>query len=236
MWMTKINVSSFRWMSSFTVVTNIQQGDKIYIAQQKIADNAVLLTYMNITLWNNGGNTTIFWNETLQWTTQQKALQIAKYLNNIRSQDILSLATSDTDGKNLDTHTQQWKVLMTHANNLIWPLSSLIKEYEDQTSSCTNQKKQSDNQYNEALQSYNSILVEQSTTRSKDASICIGTNSVSMNSVKWVLGTLQSDMTKTQKYLDLITKNRTLLIQYGVMLPTEIPAQLVQLQKDLRNL
>ena len=50
MLMTRINVNSFRWVPSLDVVTNIKQGDSVYISQQAIADQAVLLAYVNITL------------------------------------------------------------------------------------------------------------------------------------------------------------------------------------------
>lgn len=50
MLMTRINVNSFRWVPSLDVMTNIKQGDSVYISQQAIADQAVLLAYVNITL------------------------------------------------------------------------------------------------------------------------------------------------------------------------------------------
>ena len=50
MLMTRISVNSFRWVPSLDVVTNIKQGDSVYISQQAIADQAVLLAYVNITL------------------------------------------------------------------------------------------------------------------------------------------------------------------------------------------
>ena len=50
MLVTRINVNSFRWVPSLDVVTNIKQGDSVYISQQAIADQAVLLAYVNITL------------------------------------------------------------------------------------------------------------------------------------------------------------------------------------------
>ena len=50
MLMTRISVNSFRWVPSLDVVTNIKQGDSVYISQQSIADQSVLLAYVNITL------------------------------------------------------------------------------------------------------------------------------------------------------------------------------------------
>jgi hypothetical protein len=45
---SKTDVFSFRWLPSLSVSTSMKQLDTTYIIQQKIADNAVLLTYANI--------------------------------------------------------------------------------------------------------------------------------------------------------------------------------------------
>ena len=50
LWFSKTDVLSFRWLPSLSVSTSIKQSDMTYLSKQKIADQAVLLTYANITL------------------------------------------------------------------------------------------------------------------------------------------------------------------------------------------
>jgi hypothetical protein len=45
---SKNDVLSFRWLPSLSVSTTMKQIDTTYIIKQKIADNAILLTYANI--------------------------------------------------------------------------------------------------------------------------------------------------------------------------------------------
>lgn len=233
---TRINVDSFRWVPSLDVVTNLKQWDNIYISQQKIADQSVLLAYVNITLWHQWTTIGGVGGDDIQWSTIEKAVLITKYLNSLRTTNILDLQKKNPEGSDLTTLTQQWNVLIQQWNVLIPVLNKTIEEYQGKLDLCTSQKKQADDRYNQALTNYNSMVVEQSTQQAKEASICMSTSSVAMNSAKGVLANLQWEITKTQKYLGLITTNKSLLIQYAQELWTTIPSELVQLQKELQNL
>lgn len=236
MWLTRINVSSFRRVPSLNVVTNIKQGDNIYISQQKIADQSVLLAYVNITLWHGwwsyrGSNGT-----DVKGTTIEKAITLTKYLNNLRQTDIVVLQNKNPDGSALTTIIQQGNTLLQQANFLIAPLTTYIQQQQGQLNLCLGQKKQADDNYNIALQSYNSALVEKATVQAQQASSCISTSSVAMNSAKGILANLQSEIVRTQKYIWLITNNKSLLMQYGSIIGTEVPLQLVDLQQQIQKL
>ncbi len=218
-------------------MTNMKKGDSLYISQQKIADQSVLLAYVNITLWHGGGTKSLWWwMNDIQGTTIEKAVTVTKYLNMLRTTDALSLQQKNPDGTALATLIQQGNTLVQQANILISPLNSIIQEEQTKLSACTSQKKQADDQYNQALKNYNSVIVEQTTKKAQEASTCMSIASVAMNSAKGVLWNMQSELTKTQKYLTLLTTNTSLLVQYSSVLDTDIPWQLVQLKKDLANL
>ena len=53
---TKINVDSFRWVSSLSVVTNIKRGELTQVKYQSIGDNAIQIAYTNIILGHNDGS------------------------------------------------------------------------------------------------------------------------------------------------------------------------------------
>ena len=237
MLLTRIDVDSFRWVPSLNVVTNLKQWDNIYISQQKIADQAVLLAYVNITLWHQWQSTLggIGGND-IQGSTIEKAILTTKYLNSLRTTNILDIQKKNPEGSDLTTLTQQWNILVQQGNILIPVLNSHIEEQQGKIELCTAQKKQADDRYNQALKNYNSGVVEKSTEQAQEASVCISTASVAMNSAKGVLAQLQGEMTKTQKYIGLITTNKSLLIKYAQELWTTIPTELVQLQKELQNL
>ena len=235
--MTRISVNSFRWVPSLDVVTNIKQGDSVYISQQSIADQSVLLAYVNITLWHGGASSSssLWWSD-IQWTTVEQALLVTKYLNSLRTTDVIAVQQKATDVSNVNTIIQQGSALIAKGNALIAPLTAIVDEQSSIISTCTSQKQQADDLYNESLQQYNGISVEKATQQAQQASSCISQASVAMNSAKWVLSNLESELKKTQNYVSLLIANTSLLKQYAGVLDTDIPAQLVQLKKDLANL
>lgn len=215
----------------------MKQGDNIYISQQKIADQAVLLAYVNIALWHGGWMRNLWlWGSEIQGTTIQKAITLTKHLNSVRTTDILTVQNKNPDGSALNTITQQGNALIQQANLLVPSLNTYITEQQRTLDNCTAQKKQADDRYNQALSVYNSAVIEQATLQAQEASSCMSTTSVAINSAKWVLSSLQIEISKTQQYIWLITTNKSLLIEYGGVLWTEIPAQLVQLKRDLASL
>ena len=235
--LTKIDVSSFRRVPSLNVVTNMKQGDNVYISQQKIADQSVLLAYVNITLWHGGWSSSL-WSDgsDIQGTTIEKAVSITKYLNGLRQTNILEVQNKNPDWSALGTIVQQWNALIQQGNLLITPLTTSLTTQQSKLDLCTTQKKQADDNYNVALKNYNSTLVEKSTTQAQEASACMSSTSVAINSTKGVLTNLQSEIIKNQQYLWLITTNKSLLMQYGNILWTEVPVQLVDLQKQINAL
>jgi hypothetical protein len=112
----------------------------------------------------------------------------------------------------------------------------LIQEQESRIANCTNQKSQADALYNQWLASYNAAQVTQATRTAQEASSCISSATVQRNSLQGILNTLSNEITKTRAYLTLITNNQSLLVEYGDIVPTEIPAQLLKLQQDLNRL
>ncbi len=79
-------------------------------------------------------------------------------------------------------------------------------------------------------------MIEQATTQAQQSSTCISTAGVSIKSLNGVLTNLNTEITKTQKYITLVSNNQSLIIQHTDLLGGEVPAQLVQLQKDFQSL
>ena len=236
MMFTKTDVGSFRWVPSLTVVNNIKQGDNMYISQKKIADQSVLLAYVNIALGHGWWLSSGINGADFKGTTIEKAVTLTKYLNALRQTDILGVQNKNPDGSALSTIIQQWNTLIQQSGLLIAPLTTYIEKQQGQLNQCTAQKKQADADYNNALTLYNSAQVEKSTLQAQEASACMSTSSVAMNSAKGILANLQKEITKTKTYIGLVTNNKSLLMQYGTILTTEVPVQLVNLQKQIQSL
>jgi len=79
-------------------------------------------------------------------------------------------------------------------------------------------------------------MIEQATTQAQQSSTCISTAGVSVKSLNGVLTNLNTEMIKTQKYITLVQNNQSLITQHTDLLGGEVPAQLVQLQKDFQSL
>ncbi len=236
LWFSKTDVLSFRWLPSLSVSTTIKQSDIVYVAQQKIADQAVLLTYANITLWHEWWSSSVVWLEDLNGDTVSKALISIKNLQSIRSTDVLQITNSESWVQWLSIITQQWQTSLAQSQNIVLSLQSALDEAQSQVDSCTKQKTQADEMYRQWLAGTNSLLVDKATTQAQQASACISTNGVTIKSLNGVLLNLNSEITKTQKYITFITTNQTLITQYNDLLGGEVPSQLVQLQKEFQSL
>ncbi len=233
---TKTDVFSFRWLPSLSVSTTIKEIDTTYISQQKIADNAVLLTYANISLWHEWWSSHTAWLEDLNGDTVSKALISIKNLQTIRSTDVLQLKTSQWWVEWLSTVLQQWNTALSQSQNIVVSLQGSIAEAQAKVDGCTAQKTQADEMYRQWLAGNNSLLIDQATTQAQQASVCISTSGVTVKSLNGVLLNLQSEVTKTQKYITFVNTNQRLITQYNDLLGGEVPSQLVQLQNEYESL
>lgn len=233
---SRSDVISFRWLPSFNIVTQIKQGDNLYISQQTIANKAVMLAYVNITLGYRGGSVAVSYGQELHGTHVEQALQLTKYLNNLRSTDIMTLQRSNPDGSALESTLQQGNLLLQKANLTVAALQQTINTEESNLLICNKKKSNSDDVYNQALNSYNGTVIEQATTQAQEASACIAQSQVQINSLQGVLNNLTYEIKKTQEYIGIIQEHKSLLIDYGSLIPTSIPNQLIELQRTLNNL
>lgn len=235
LWFSKTDVLSFRWLPSLSVSTSVKQSNIAYVAQQKIADNAVLLTYANISLWHAWSAHTA-WLEDLNGNIVSQSLASIKNLQMVRSTDVLQLKNSQWWVEWLSTVIQQWNTALSQSQNIVRSLNWSIAEAQWQVDTCTNQKTQADEMYRQWLTQNNALLIDQATTQAQKASTCISIAGVSVRSLNGVLLNLQPEITKTQKYITLLNNNQSLILQYNDLLGGEVPAQLVQLQKDFQSL
>jgi len=236
LWFSKTDVLSFRWLPSLSVSTSMKQGDLVYVAQQKIADNAVLLTYANITLWHEWWTSSMAWLEDLNGDTVSKALLSIKNLQTIRSTNVLQMKNSQSGVDGLSTISQQWQTTLYQSQAIVSLLQWSIAESQSQVDGCTAQKTQADEMYRQWLAANDATTIEQATLQAQQSSTCISTAGVTVKSLNGVLLNLQSEIEKTQKYITFITTNQGLITQYNDLLGWEVPAQLVQLQKDFQSL
>jgi hypothetical protein len=212
------------------------QWDTTYLSKQKIADNAVLLTYANITIWHGAWSLKWWWLHDLDGDIVSKALISIKNLTTINSTNVLQLKNSQLGGEWLFTLLQQWQTTITQSQMIATSLQSLINQSQWQIDGCTTQKTQADELYRKWLTSADSKIIEEATMQAQQASTCISSASVSVKSFNGVLLNLQSAIVKTQKYITLVSTNQSLVMQYNDLLEWEIPAQLVQFQKDFQAL
>lgn len=233
---TKTDVLSFRWLPSLSVSITIKEIDTTYISQQKIADNAVLLTYANISLWHEWWSSHTAWLEDLNGDTVSKALISIKNLQTIRSTDVLQLKNSQWWVEWLSTVVQQWNTTLSQSQNIVASLQWSIAEAQAKVDGCTVQKTQADEMYRQWLASNNSLLIDQATTQAQQSSVCISTSGVTTKSLNGVLVNLQSEIMKTQKYITFVNTNQNLITQYNDLLWGEVPSQLVQLQNEYESL
>ena len=234
---TKINVDSFRWVSSLGVVTNIKRGELTQVKYQSIADNAVQLTYTNIILWHQEES---FWTssswDVLQWTDQEKALQLIKVLKELRQQSLQEVQKTNPDSSTIADFTNFGKRSVSQGNILVQSLEQSMNSLQNKMNNCIVQKKQADERYNQWLVIYDSNLIAQATTQAQEANVCISTSSTSINSTKGIRSTLQKELERTSAYISLLEQNKQLFIRYGEVLGTEIPNQLLKLQNELKRL
>ena len=233
---TKTDVFSFRWLPSLSVSTTIKEINTSYISQQKIADNTVLLTYANISLWHEWWSSHTAWLEDLNGDTVSKALISIKNLQTIRSTDVLQLKNSQWWVEWLSTVVQQWNTTLSQSQNIVASLQWSIAEAQAKVDGCTAQKTQADEIYRQWLAGNNSLLIDQATIQAQQASVCISTSGVTVKSLNGVLLNLQSEIIKTQKYITFVNTNQNLITQYNDLLGGEVPSQLVQLQSEYESL
>lgn len=214
----------------------MKQWNIVYVAQQKIADNAVLLTYANITLWHEWWTSSMAWLEDLNGDTVSKSLLSIKNLQTIKSTNVFQMKNSQSGIEWLSTLLQQWQTTLSQSQLLATLLQWSIAESQAQVDGCTVQKSQADEMYRQGLAANNATTIEQATLQAQQSSTCISTAGVSVKSLNGVLLNLQSEITKTQKYITLVNNNQSLIAQYNDLLGWEVPAQLVQLQKDFQSL
>ena len=236
LWFSKTDVLSFRWLPSLSVSTSIKQSDMTYLSKQKIADQAVLLTYANITLWHEWWTSSMAWLEDLDGDTVSKALLSIKNLQTIRSTNVLQMKDSQSNREWISTLLQQWQTTLLQSQSIASILQWSIAESQSQVNGCTSQKSQADEMYRQWLAANNATMIEQATTQAQQSSTCISTAGVSVKSLNGVLTNLNTEMIKTQKYITLVQNNQSLITQHTDLLGGEVPAQLVQLQKDFQSL
>lgn len=232
---TRTNVFSFRWVPSLAVSTTEKIINTTYLNQKKLSHEAVLITYAHIRIGNEGANKSVWWFPDLQGDAVSRAITMTQHLQRVRTTDILSLRSSDgADG--IVSHLRYTQTSLWQAQPLLFPLQEMITTTQQRIDTCTASKSQADALYNAWLTNYDARQVTQATTQAQEASSCISTQTVQRNSAQWVLKNLQTEMTNTQNYLTLIQRNQSLLVEYGNLVPTEIPSQLVQLQRELQSL
>lgn len=214
----------------------MKQIDTIYISSQRIKDNIILLTYANITVGHGAWSSQWWWLQDLNGDTVSKALLSIKNLQTIRSTDVLQMKNSQSHVEWVSTLLQQWQTTLSQSQKIVTLLQWSIAEAQWQVDACTVEKTQADEVYRQWLTANNPAMIDQATTQAQKSSTCISTAGVSIKSFNWVLVNLQSEITKTQKYITLVNTNQSLIVQYNDLLGWEVPTQLVQLQKDFQSL
>jgi chromosome segregation ATPase len=174
--------------------------------------------------------------EDLNGDTVSKALTSIKNLQTIRSTDVLQLKNSQWWVEWLSTVLQQWNTALSQSQNIVVSLQGSMSEAQAKVDGCTAQKAEADEMYRQWLAGNNSLLIDQATTQAQQASICISTSGVTVKSLNGVLLNLQSEVTKTQKYITFVNTNQRLITQYNDLLGGEVPSQLVQLQNEYESL
>lgn len=238
MWMaTKTDIGAFRRVPALTISTTEKVNNTLHLKHKRISQQAIMLAYTHIRLWYNNNH---FWADgssiaELQGDLVSQAITATKNLQQVRTTDILQIRNTD-QANGITSHMRYTSSILAQAETLFVPLTTLIQEQESRITSCTNQKSQADALYNQWLSNYNAGQVAQATTTAIEASNCISSATVQRNSLQGILNTLSNEITKTRAYLTLITSNQSLLSEYGDIVPTEIPTQLLQLQQDLKRL
>ena len=232
------DVFSFRWVPSLSVSTTTKIIDTTYFSQKKVSDYAVMLTYSNITLWHSSSSSVLsqWWFSDLNWDIITKALTATKNLNTVRSTNVLQVNNSDNSVDGIGLLLQQAQIILSQSQSLVTPLQYMIDEEQSKIDSCTSQKSQADELYNDALKNQQSTQVSQATLQAQEASVCIATATVSLRSKNGVLKNLTTEITKVQDYVEIVTRNKTLIVKYGSLLDGTIPSELVQLQQELSAL
>lgn len=231
-------VFSFRWVPSLSVSTTNKIIDTTYFSQKQVSDYIVMLTYSNISVWHTSSDSVMKqWGlSDLNGDITTKALTATKNLNTIRSTNVLQINNSDTSVDGVGLLLQQTKIVLNQSQSLVSPLQQMIDEEQAKIDNCTSQKSDADKIYNEWLKNQQSLQVSQATLQAQEASVCIATATVSLRSKTWVLNNLTDEISKTQDYEEIITRNKDLITKYGSLLDGTIPSDLVQVQNELSAL
>lgn len=235
---SKTDVLSFRRLPSLSVSTTVKQSNTTYLTQQKIADNFILLTYANISVWHQWwtSSSMIAWIEDLNGDTVSKSLLAIKNLQTIRSTNVFQITNLQWADNGLSVLLQQWQTTLTQSQLLSTTLQWSVTEAQSQVDACTATKAKADELYRQWLSANDASMIDEATTSAKEASTCISTYGVSLKSLNGVLLNLNTEIDKTQKFLTLLTNNQWLIVQYNGILDGEVPSQLVQLQKDFQSI
>lgn len=232
---SKTDVLSFRWVPSLSVYTSTKIEDTVYFSQKKVADYMVMLTYSNITLWHSSSSSALSQGNfsDLNWDIISKALTAIKNLNTVRTTNVLQVSNSDDSIDGVALLLQQAQIILSQSQSLIQPLDQMIEEEQSRIDACTADKALADELYNEWLATQQATQVSHSTLQAQEASTCIATATVSLRSKNGVLKNLTTEITKTQNFVEIVTRNKDLIVQYDSILDGTIPSELVQVQKEL---
>ncbi len=231
------NVLSFRRLPSLSVSTTLKQSDTHYISQQKIAHYVVALTYANIEVWHGEWWWISIWGMgTMVGSIINQALVGIQNLQLIQKIDILQLQNSDKSIDGIATFIQQGQTTIQQSQWISSELQWVIADAQAKVDACTVQKTQADELYRQWLTAHDAVIIDQATTQAQEASVCISTYSVTVKSNNWILLSLAAEIERTQKYITLAQNNSELIRQYWWLVAGEVPAQLVQLKKDISSL
>lgn len=235
---SRTDVLSFRRLPSLSVSTTIKQANTTYLVQQKIADNSILLTYANISIWHQWwtSSSMLAWVEDLNGDTVSKSLLSIKNLQTIRNTNVFQIKNLQWADNGLSVLLQQWQTTLSQSQLLSTTLQWSVAEAQSQVDSCSATKDKADELYRQWLAANDAAMVDEATLSAKEASTCISTYGVSVKSLNGVLANLNIEIEKTQKFITLLSDNQSLIAQYSGILEGEIPSQLVQLQKDFQSL